>query len=431
MRRDPRLLFVLLLAFSSPALAQPVVHVSAADWIVEGDQPTRTFGAGVAAGDIDGDGYDDLLIGDPFFDGAFDNSGRITIHRGSAAGLSPVPDWSVEGAQDERLGSVFPAGDVNGDGFDDFIVFDTFTSVLQLMLGSPAGPSERTPLVRGLYRGHGDVNGDGFSDIGVLDSLASPRFPRPSSEQPDLLPNLTPSKVHLFMGSASGLPASPSASLTPAPRAGWVFESTFEDLNGDGYSDLVVGWGGGFSQRGGFSIYLGSGEGLRTRSKRIIDFRENVGLDLSAAGDVNGDGFGDLAVRTGYSNELASFATLLLFWGSATGIRTQPQQVASFAEEFLGFIQFKGAGDLNGDGFGDLMIRDGSDFFGAPVQVKLLSGSASGSHPLTLTIHNGEISTASSAGDVNGDGYGDIVISVRGAFGEPGRVYVFYGEPSP
>ena len=419
MRRDPRLLFALLLAFSSPALAQSVVPVSDADWIVEGEQPTRTFGPFVAAGDVDGDGFDDLLIGDPLFDGDFDNSGRITIHRGSAAGLSQSPDWTVEGgASDARLGPVFAVGDVNGDGFGDIVAQQSLTGVLELVMGSSGGPSERTTLLVGSVRGHGDVNGDGFSDIGV--TVLPPRQGRVWSRSPlEDNTGLSPQKLHLFLGSASGLPPTPSVSLTTAPRIGWVYDFTFEDLNGDGYSDLVAEWGGGFS------IYLGSGEGLRTRPTRIIDYsREDVSLLVSAAGDVNGDGFGDLAVDKHSSNEFASFAELLLFWGSASGIRTQPNQVASFADMFLGAIPFGGAGDLNGDGFGDLMINERCSPFDECRRVKILSGSASGLVTLTLIIHGG-ISTASSAGDVNGDGYGDIVLSALG------RVYVFHGEPSP
>src|SRR5262245_39763311 len=103
---------------AAPALAQTTVPTSSADWFVQGDQPTGTFGGQVvSAGDIDGDGYGDVMVGDAAYDGAFTDSGRITFYRGSAGGPGTTPAWTLEGGSaGAGLSLAFPAGDVDGDG---------------------------------------------------------------------------------------------------------------------------------------------------------------------------------------------------------------------------------------------------------------------------------------------------------------------------
>lgn len=87
---QPMLLGVLL-CVCEPALAQSTIPASSADWILDGDQATGTFGTQVEpAGDIDGDGYDDGLIGDSEFDGALDDGAESlsTVARPRACGGS-------------------------------------------------------------------------------------------------------------------------------------------------------------------------------------------------------------------------------------------------------------------------------------------------------------------------------------------------------
>jgi hypothetical protein len=95
------------------------------NWMGEGNQESAQYGYSVGtAGDVNGDGYDDVIVGAPDYANGQQNEGAAAVYYGSAAGLSLVPNWGDEGDQEgARFGSsVGTAGDVNGDGYDDVIV---------------------------------------------------------------------------------------------------------------------------------------------------------------------------------------------------------------------------------------------------------------------------------------------------------------------
>src|SRR4029434_9610682 len=143
------------------------------------------LGASVGtAGDVNGDGYDDVIVGANGYDNGQTNEGRAYVYLGSAAGLSTTPAWTAESDQaGAELGiSVATAGDVNGDGFSDVMVGASAYDNGQLdegrayaYLGSAAGlstaaawtaESDQVSANFGLtVATAGDVNGDGFSDV--------------------------------------------------------------------------------------------------------------------------------------------------------------------------------------------------------------------------------------------------------------------------
>jgi hypothetical protein len=101
-----------------------------ASWTAESDQASASFGYSVGtAGDVNGDGYADAIVGASWADNGQANEGRAYVYHGSAVGLLAAPSWKAEGNQPDALfgTSVGTAGDVNGDGYADAIV------------GAPAG----------------------------------------------------------------------------------------------------------------------------------------------------------------------------------------------------------------------------------------------------------------------------------------------------
>src|SRR5206468_1844262 len=94
-------------------------------WTAESNQANAQFGSAVAtAGDVNGDGYADVIVGASLFDNGETYEGRAFVYLGSASGLVTSPVWTAESDQAGALfgSSVATAGDVNGDGFSDVIV---------------------------------------------------------------------------------------------------------------------------------------------------------------------------------------------------------------------------------------------------------------------------------------------------------------------
>jgi hypothetical protein len=155
------------------------------NWTAESNQAGAQFGYSVAsAGDVNGDGFSDVIVGARLFDNGQTDEGRAFVYHGSASGLSTTPNWTAESNQAVAYFgfSVASAGDVNGDGFSDVIVgaypFDngeTDEGRAFVYHGSASGLSttpnwtaESNQAVAQFgysVASAGDVNGDGFSDV--------------------------------------------------------------------------------------------------------------------------------------------------------------------------------------------------------------------------------------------------------------------------
>src|SRR5690349_10565470 len=96
------------------------------DWKASGTENNQLYGEAISnAGDVNGDGYDDLIVGNAwFYNGAITQGGKVDVFYGSPTGLPDEPSLTIIGEEsfDEFGYSVGGGGDVNGDGFDDVIV---------------------------------------------------------------------------------------------------------------------------------------------------------------------------------------------------------------------------------------------------------------------------------------------------------------------
>jgi len=427
------------------------------DWTSESDQPVAWLGRSVGtAGDVNGDGYSDVIVGAHVFDQAETDEGRALVFHGSASGLSLTPDWTAEANQvNARFGiSVGTAGDVNGDGYADVIVgayqFDngqTDEGRAFVYHGSASGLSPTSNWtaeadLAGADFGRavstaGDVNGDGYADVIV----GSPLFANGQAGE---------GRTFLYRGSASG--------LSPTPH--WTDESnqafaqfgfavgTAGDVNGDGYADVIVGarsYDNGQSSEGRASVYLGSVTGLASTAAWTAESDQadaEFGFAVGAAGDVNGDGYSDVLVGAWlYDNGQTDEGRAFVFLGSAwiRGLGVWNASGDALGTQFGKSVAT--AGDVNGDGYSDIIIGAPGYDSGLTDQGRayLYLGSASGlaTDPAWTTEGGQEGAgfgrSVATAGDVNGDGYSDVIVGAytydNGQTDE-GRAHVYLGSPS-
>ena len=432
--------------------------------------PDRTFWGGVAflnlgssvanAGDTNGDGYADFIIGSPFYDQTFTNQGLVQVYYGAAVPAAISGPTSLKLSVDvAHFGaSVATAGDVNGDGFADIVVGapDVVNATNHgkafVYLGSPYGISFApyrtfTSGVAGDRVGvsvasMGDVNGDGYGDcfVGATNST---------------LPGHT---LQLL-----GAPLAPvNGGETLAGQgflAGVNFGTTGAalDVNGDGYDDLVIGtWKGDLSNTdpGSLALYLGGPNPFPplnaspyfaavpdwTLLGEAYDF---LGLALSRAGDVNGDGYEDfIAGAMHHTHPVGSAGEALLFYGSPSGPAATPPWKHEGDQPDADYgTSVAGGGDFNGDGYSDVAvgaIGEGTNPV-AEGQVFVYYGSKFGlAHTPGVVLHGGQTGCQFGAacavpGDVNGDGYDDLVVAApifASNDSTVGRVYLYLGSPT-
>ncbi|MDW8438348.1 MAG: integrin alpha, partial [Chloroherpetonaceae bacterium] len=429
-----------------------------ANWTAESNQAFARFGISVAsAGDVNGDGYSDVIVGAWRFTNGETNEGRAFVYHGSASGLSTTPNWTAESNQTgaEFGYSAASAGDVNGDGFSDVIVgaylFDngeTDEGRAFVYHGSASGlsatanwtaESNQTDAQFGAsVASAGDVNGDGFSDVIVGARL----FDNGETDE---------GMAFVYHGSASGLSATPNwtAESNQAFARFGISVASAGDVNGDGFSDVIVGayfFDNGQGDEGRAFVYHGSASGLSATANWTAESNQTgaeFGYSVASAGDVNGDGFSDVIVGTPYyDNSQTDEGMAFVYHGSASGLSATANWTAASnqANTYFGF-SVASAGDVNGDGFSDVIVGALSFDNGETDEGRafVYHGSASG---LSTTpnwtaesnqAHAGFGWSVASAGDVNGDGFSDVIVGAwlfdNGETNE-GRAFVYHGSAS-
>jgi hypothetical protein len=351
------------------------------DWIAGSGVTGANFGSALAGvGDVNGDTYDDVLVGAPMYNGLesqIPSGGAAFLFLGSAAGLQETPAWVVQGdKQDDRLGSaVDAAGDINHDGYLDLAVgVYHFTEgqenegQVRVYLGSEAGfdsenywgyASDQAGASLGAaVAGVGDLNGDGLPDL----AATAPYYNTLVGELsvPDV------GAVVVFYGNEAGLPASPDWMAVGASEYEHFGASVAAagDLNQDGYDDLLVGVPDYDSlelvDEGAAYVYLGSADGLSATPAMIWTGKQSgsdFGAAVSAAGDINRDGYPDVAVGAPlFTQDQSAEGGVFVFFGKNHALPTEFgwRNFGQKADTLFG--TGLGTADVNRDRCGDVLV---------------------------------------------------------------------------
>ena len=411
---------------------------ASATWsFVVGARDAASEGSAALSKDLDGDGFDDVAVGASHVDaGAIQDVGALSVFPGGPAGPRAGPPRVFLGAlPGDVLGwSAATAGDLDGDGFADLAV-----GVPRGLVGpqSPdvrvyrggatglAGPPRVLPGRPGVGRlfvvSAGDVNGDGFGDLAVLGAL------RVGGE----------AAAAVFWGGDGGLAAAPSQGIRGADVTEIAGAS---DLQRDGFADLVIGLAsadpGGRVDAGAVAVHSGSAAGLGAGPTQQIEGDapgDRMGYSVAMLGDTDGDGWEDFAV--GAPGARGGAGRVRVYAGRASAAALG-RTIDGEAGDALGTAVAR-VGDVNGDGFADLAVA-APDARGGFGRVAVYLGGPSGVGVSPARVWEGDArdvgfgAVVVGLGDVNGDGYADLAIAERGrgvAMTEGvGRVRVFAGS---
>jgi len=418
------------------------------DALLTGAAAGDWFGFSVSsAGDVNGDGYADIIVGAPRNDTNGSNAGRAYIYTNTLTGRD-IPDEFFTGeAEGNGFGyAVSGAGDVNGDGYPDVIVGAIQFGVVgglpsgraYIYFGGPGMDNTADVILTGAAHGDyfgnsvssaGDVNGDGYDDVIV----GAPYNDAGGSNA---------GSAYIFYGGIS-MNNVADVTLTGANVDDYFGSSVSSagDVNGDGYDDVIVGVPG-HGQTGRAYIYFG---GANMNNSADVTLRgwadgDNFGYSVATAGDVNGDGFDDV-IAGSPNNDLGGTdaGQAYIYFGRA--IMNSIYYVADIALTGAGTNDNFGrsvstAGDVNGDGFDDVIVgAQGSAITdGAYIYFGGLSMNNTADVVLTGKTESYSFGySVSTAGDINGDGYSDVIISapsiIMGGY-SPGYAYIYFGGTS-
>ncbi len=457
------------------------ISLSNADATFQGINSGDNSGISVSsAGDINGDGIDDLLIGAYNADPNGQSSGETYLIYGKASLSGNInllnADVTFKGknAGDHSGYSVNSAGDINGDGIDDLLIGaygadpngslsgETYLIFGKTNLSGEINLSNADATFKGInfedrsgmsVSSAGDVNDDGYDDIIIAAYAADPN-------------GLSSGENYLIYGKSnlSGDINLSHANVTFKGKNSWDyagFNINFAgDVNGDGLDDILIGAYGTDTNgdRAGETYLIYGKADLSTEinlSNADVTFKGHTALDhsgysVSSAGDVNGDGYADILIGAVYAspNATRSGESYLIYGKTnlSSEINLSNADVTFKGYSAMGYsgCSVSSAGDVNADGFDDILIGcNQADPRGTTDagETYLVYGKANLSGDINLSNADATFQglnsmdrsgyRVSSAGDINADGADDLLIGAYMADPngyDSGESYLIYGK---
>jgi hypothetical protein len=296
-------------------------------------------------------------------------------------------------------------GDINHDGFDDFVIRRVNVNYCEIYFGGK-NPDFSKPMKlydqpnadMGVLFNIGDINGDKFDDFGQSGFYNNDGWPT--------------GIIYVFYGSTNFVTI-PDWSLMSNCIDGLLGASASGgDINGNGIDDLIIGepynWCDGIGRA--YLFYggdtLSNNPDVTFESGTSEDF---FGGNLCMNGDINGDGFNDLIISAPDQNGDPNLISKIYIYFGKSNISIRPDLIINSSFNYLPLRPFY-LPDFNGDGFTDFFIT---------AENKLYFGSSDFSGNDTLKFISNELydnfgETAGYAGDINNDGYSDLILSATG-----------------
>jgi hypothetical protein len=389
----------------------------------------------MAVVDLDGDRAGEVLLGTPGLGIDQVNEGGAVLYDASSTGPADAPAWSWQSdipwlAMGCRVAA---AGDLDGDGHADALV---------------AGPDDANDSAGGvfLFPGEGGIlaaaaavdyhQGEGESDYGAalagnldLDGDGAPEFAVGAPGADD-----GSGRVFVYDSSKTAAAWERRGSF-PGQALGRTLASG--DVDGDGYADVAIAaQTSQAAMQGAVHVYLGAAAGLADAQPIFAsDLGDGSGCgDALAVGDLDADGFADIAVGCPLDSiALGGGGAVLLLPGSSSGISTSPSWVTAPGEITSGLGTALAITDFDADGFLDLAAgAPYAQVAGGSGSVALFSGATWGATTPTQVMVAGATTAgfgdALAAGDLDANGQDDLLVADSYGAGGRGQVFAFLGN---